>query len=161
MSSSNDKPNRRAFLAAGATGAALFTFAENRANAAEVSTELRRHEQANIKLVNEFCDAWESMDVDKLAGYLADDVTFRMIDTAPRVEGKPALTEGIKQFLAPRKSARFEVLRSEAIGNIVINERIDHFEREDGKDAFHVAGFFLVKEGKIVEWQDYMMPELG
>lgn len=161
MSTSDSNPSRRAFLAAGATGASLFALAQNRADAQEVSAELKEHEQANIKLVNEFCDAWETMDVDKLASFLADDVTFRMIDTSPRIEGKAALVEGTRQFLAPRKSARFEVLRSEAIGNLVINERIDHFEREDGKDAFHVAGFFLVKDGKIVEWQDYMMPDLG
>ena len=48
--------------------------------------------------------------------------------------------------------------RAQAIGNVVINERVDHFDMGDRKMAFHVAGFFLVKDGKIVEWQDYMMP---
>ena len=49
--------------------------------------------------------------------------------------------------------------QTQAIGNIVINERIDHFTRDNGEDAFHITGMFLVKGGKIVEWQDYMWPK--
>jgi limonene-1,2-epoxide hydrolase len=81
-----------------------------------------------------------------------------MIEGMQRIEGKSALIDGTRQFLATRSKARFEVLRTAAMGNTVINERIDHFTRDDGEDAFHITGFFLVKDGKIVEWQDYTMP---
>ncbi len=149
--------DRREFIAAGTAAAALAAFATTGA-AAETSPALRAHEEANIKLVNDFCAAWETMDVDKLASFWDDKITFRMIEGMQRIEGKPALIEGTKQFLATRTKARFEVLRSAAMGNTVINERIDHFTRQNGEDAFHITGFFLVKEGKIVEWQDYTMP---
>lgn len=161
MDTYNEQTNRRDFLALSATGAAFLALATPHARAAEVNPKLEDHEKENVRLVTEFCESWATMDVDKIAGYLADDVTFRMIDTAPFVEGKTAMIEGIKQFLAERSDARFELLRSDAIGNVVINERIDHFERKDGSDAFHVTGFFLVKDGKIAEWRDYMMPRLG
>jgi limonene-1,2-epoxide hydrolase len=149
--------NRREFIALGAAGLTLAA-ALPAAHAAELSPAMRAHEEANVKLVNEFCAAWESMDVDKLASYWDDKITFRMIEGMQRVEGKAALIDGTKQFLATRSAARFEVLRSTAMGNMVINERIDHFTRENGQDAFHVTGFFLVKNGKIVEWQDYTVP---
>ena len=152
--------NRREFIAAGAAGVALAGLAARTASAAEVSPALRAHEEANLKLVNEFCAAWEAMDMDKLASYFDDKVTFRMIEGMQRIEGKAALIEGTKQFLSTRKKARFEVLRSAAMGNTVINERIDYFTREDGEDAFHITGFFLIKNGKIVEWQDYTMPNV-
>ena len=29
----------------------------------------------------------------------------------------------------------------------------------DNQMAFHITGFFLVKDGKIQEWQDYTWPE--
>lgn len=145
--------NRRGFIAAGGTLAATLLAARG-ANAAELTDT----EKANEKVVNDFCAAWASMDADKIASYWGDNITFRMIDTAPRVDGKENLLMGVKQFLDGAKSARFEMLRSHVIGNVVINERIDHFDRGDKKDAFHVAGFFLVKNEKIVEWQDYMMP---
>ena len=69
------------------------------------------------------------------------------------------MIDALGPFLSTRTSARFEMLRSVAVGNIVVNERIDHFGKEEGpEDAFHITGFFLVKNGKIVEWRDYMMP---
>ena len=155
MNATDFTASRREFLAAGGLGAALLLAAgEARTDDAGASAT----EKANEELVNEFCATWETMDLDKLASYLDDGIVFRMIDTAPFIEGKEAMIGGIQQFLATRQSARFEMLRSTAIGNVVVNERIDHFGREDGEDAFHVTGVFLVKQGKIVEWRDYMMP---
>ena len=156
MKASDGNTNRREFLAAGGVGAALLLAAgESRADDRAVSAV----ELANEKVVNEFCAIWETMDIDKIMGFIDDKIVFRMIDNMPFIEGKQAVIEGIGQFLASRKSARFEMLRSVAVGNIVVNERIDHFGKEDGpEDAYHVTGFFLVKNGKIVEWRDYMMP---
>ncbi len=156
MSTSDGGTNRREFLAAGGVGAALLLAAgESRADDSATSAA----EQANEKVVNEFCATWETMDIDKLMSFLDDKIVFRMIDNMPFVEGKQAMIDGIGQFLAPRTSARFEMLRSVAVGNIVVNERIDHFGKEEGpEDAFHITGVFLVKKGKIVEWRDYMMP---
>lgn len=156
MSTSDGSTNRREFLAAGGLGAGLLLAAgESRADDSGASAA----EQANEKVVNEFCAIWETMDIDKIMGFLDDKIVFRMIDNMPFIEGKPAMIDALGQFLATRKSARFEMLRSVAVGNIVVNERIDHFGKEEGpEDAFHITGFFLVKNGKIVEWRDYMMP---
>ncbi len=156
MSACDGGTNRREFLAAGGVGAAVLLAAgESRADDSGASAA----EQANEKVVNEFCATWETMDIDKIMGFLDDKIVFRMIDNMPFIEGKPAMIDAIGQFLATRKSARFEMLRSVAVGNIVVNERIDHFGKEEGpEDAFHITGVFLVKNGKIVEWRDYMMP---
>lgn len=153
--------NRRQFLSlAGAGAAALALTTSDTAVAADAAgTALSAIEEANTKVVNDFCAAWDTMDVEKLAAFWDDKITFRMIEGMQRVEGKAALIDGTKQFLATRSAAHFEVTRSQAMGNIVINERIDHFTRENGKDAFHITGVFLVKNGKIVEWQDYTWPQ--
>ena len=110
-------------------------------------------------MVNGFCAAWESVDPDKWAGVLAEDAVFRMIEGRPRVEGRDKIVESFRGCLANAKSAKFEMLRSTAMGNMVINERIDHFDTGTNQMDFHITGFFLVKDGKIVEWQDYTMPE--
>ena len=83
-----------------------------------------------------------------------------MIETSPRTEGRKAIMSGMKDFLARTKNARFEVLRSTVMGNTVMNDRIDHFEMEDKKLAFHISGVFLVIDGKIKEWQDYTWPKV-
>ena len=145
---------RRSFMAAGGLGAALVLVQSTPAQAASLSDV----EKANEKVVNDFCASWASLDVDKIGSFLADTCVFRMIESSPRLEGRENILEGIKGFLATAKSANFEMLRSTARGNMVINERIDHFDTGERQNAFHITGFFLVKEGKIVEWQDYTMP---
>lgn len=117
-------------------------------------------EAANVQVVNDFCAAWESMDMEKIYSYAADDIVFHMTEATPAISGKVALIEGTKQFLAAAKSAKFEVLRTQAMGNVVINERIDHFDLGEVKNAFHVTGFFFLKDGKIVQWRDYSVPKI-
>lgn len=151
--------NRREFLSF-AGMAAIAAGTANSAFAADVTGDaLSKVEADNIKVVNDFCAAWDTMDPEKLASFWDDKIVFRMIESMPRIEGKAALIEGTKQFLATRKKAHFKVLRTQAMGNIVINERIDYFTRENGEDAFHITGVFLVKGGKIIEWQDYTWPQ--
>lgn len=156
MNASDGNTNRREFLAAGGVGAALL-LAAGKSQAAD--SVISAAEQANEKVVNDFCAAWETMDIDKIGSFLDDEIVFRMIDDAPFTEGKQAVVDGIGPFLSNLKSARFEMLRSVAMGNIVVNDRIDHFGKEDGSaDAYHITGVFKVKNGKIVEWRDYLMP---
>jgi len=150
--------NRRGFLAAGGAGAALL-LAGGREATAELTPPLREYETANEKLVMDFCATWESLDIEKISAYFDDKIVFRMIDSTPFVEGKEAMVAAMGGFLSTRKSAKFEVLRSTAMGNLVLNERIDYFGREDGEDAFHITGIFVVKNSKIAEWRDYMMPQ--
>jgi limonene-1,2-epoxide hydrolase len=150
--------SRRSFItAAGAAGAAAATAAFLRPTIAKAA-DISEIEKANEKVVNDFCAAWESLDPDQLGSFLADDATFRMIESRPRVDGREAIINGIKGFLANAKSARFEMIRSTVMGNTVLNERIDHFDMGENKMAFHITGFFLVKDGKIIEWQDYTWP---
>ncbi len=147
---------RRTFFAAAGTAAAVAAFVRpGKADAAEIGDI----EKANEKVVNDFCAAWETLDADKLGSFLADEATFRMIESSPRVEGREAIVGGIKGFLANAKSARFEMIRSTVMGNTVLNERIDHFDMGERQMAFHITGFFLVNDGKIQEWQDYTWPE--
>ena len=62
-------------------------------------------------------------------------------------------------FMANMKEINWEILRSTAMGDIVMNERIDHFIR--GEDSavpnnhFDVVGIFVVRQGKIQYWKDY------
>lgn len=150
--------NRRQFLTAGGVGAGAMLLAGGERAEAELSPGLRSYESKNEELVMDFCAAWASLDIQKIAAYFDDKIVFRMIDTTPFVEGKEAMITAMGGFLSSRTSARFEVLRSAAMGNLVINERIDHFGKENGEDAFHITGIFVVKNGKIAEWRDYMMP---
>jgi limonene-1,2-epoxide hydrolase len=80
-------------------------------------------------------------------------------------EGGPVITsreEFVRQlgpFLRKLRAVDWEVLRSQVMGPMVINERVDHFYAHDSKYDHHprIAGFFVVRNGRIVIWRDYNM----
>jgi limonene-1,2-epoxide hydrolase len=158
MSEESFLSGRRTFLAAGGVGAVMLLNGFPEASAAK-GDAFTGAEAANVKVVNDFCASWASLDVEKIGSFLAEKATFRMIETTPRMEGRETIVGAIKAFLATAKSAEFEVLRTQAMGSIVINERIDHFDMGKTQNAFHIVGIFFVKDGKIQEWQDYTMPK--
>jgi len=136
---------RRRFLSAGvATG--LVGLA---APAAAAPTPA---EQANIKIVNDFCAAWPSHDLDRLLAFFADNGAYRMTETSEPAKGREALSARMKTIV--NNVVRFEVLETWARGPMVINERIDTFTNFQLK-SWRGVGVFFLKDGKIVEWYDY------
>lgn len=149
---------RRRFLATGTAAAALSSASVLYADdAAAVSSET---EKKNEQLIKKMCDEIAHVDADKLAPFIGDDIVFQLIDGQPLIEGKEAFLAAGAQFFAPFERAEFVIHRSHAIGNLVINERDDHFYPKGGGDrtTFKVSGFFVIKKDKIVEWRDYALP---
>lgn len=149
--------SRRGFMAAGGAGLALAALMPQ----GKIHAETKEVEKANQALVQRMCDEISPQNPAGLSEFLADDFVFQLIDGQPLVEGKETFLKFVGTFFAPFESADFIVHRMHTIGNLVINERTDNFKaKEGGQDAsFHVAGFCLVKDGKIVEWKDYGLPE--
>ena len=119
-------------------------------------------ESAHLKLVGEFCAAWSTLDAEKLAGYLSDKIVYQVIDNLPLVRGKEAFVKFVTPFLATVERAQWDTSRSYCVGNLVLNQRVDNFYFKNKKkpDAhYHVAGLFIVRDGKIVEWKDYRLPK--
>jgi limonene-1,2-epoxide hydrolase len=128
------------------TGAALAI----PAMAAEPTTS----EKANLALVADFCAAFSSRDMTKIASYLAPDCSYRITETAMPAVGAAAV-ERIKSYVERSSRIEFKILDSWARGPMVINERVDSFTRPDASPAFHLVGVFHIKDGKIAEWTDY------
>lgn len=145
MDVANHGVDRRMFLAAGA-GLSL-TLVPRESTAAPSAAE-----QANIKIVNEFCAAWPSHDLNKILGFFADTGAYRMTETTEPAKGKDAIAARIKTIIAA--VVRFDVLETFARGPMVINERIDYFSSGPLK-SWRGVGVFFLKDGKIVEWYDY------
>jgi limonene-1,2-epoxide hydrolase len=138
---------RRKALAIACTGA----------TAAALSTPLRAAEptaleKANIQVVNDFCAAWPSHDLAKIMSFFADNCTYRMTETMEPNKGHDAVTAAVKGLVDRVKG--FQVLDTWARGPMVVNERIDSFSSGALK-SWHGTGVFFLKDGKIVEWQDY------
>ena len=139
--------DRRGFLAAGA-GAMALAGISRQVSAAEPTTG----EQTNIQLVNEFCAAWSSDNLDNIMAFFAEDGAYRMTETMPLADGKDAVSASIQTII--NNVDRFEVLETFARGPMVINERVDYFSNFSIK-TWHGVGIFFIRDGKIVDWYDY------
>jgi limonene-1,2-epoxide hydrolase len=144
------KFTRRTLLAAAAIVAISAPGLATRAVAAETDTE-----KANVKVVNDFIAAWDNPD--KAVTFLADKASVRMVEDQPAVVGPQAVGAAFKSFMTPGTSLTVKTLSTTVHGPVVLNKRVDTMKVPGKPDqAFPVAGVFVVKDGKIVEWADYL-----
>ena len=150
--------SRRGFLATGTAAAAFTSAAYLRAD--DATTAKSKTEEKNEQLIAKMCAEIAHLDGEKLAPFIGDDIVFQLIDGQPLIKGKEAFLASGAQFFAQYERAEFVIHRSYAIGNMVINQRDDHFYPKDGgeRTTFRVSGFFVIKDDKIVEWRDYSLP---
>ena len=144
--------NRREMLTgslAGAAGAgALGLMLAGRAQAATMTET----EKANVKLVNDFCAAASGKDAEKLMSFFGANPSYRQTEAQPPAVGPDAVREKFTGMV--KVVTKFEVHESWARGPMVINERTDYFDSPRLK-RWHGVGVFMVKDGKILEWQDF------
>ena len=148
--------SRRGLLVAGGLAAGCTGLATD-GDAGSASTPL---EQANADLVTRFCLDWALRDVEKLVPYLADNLIYQMFEKRPDLIGLEEFRREVGPFLKDLARVDWEILRTFTIGQVVINERVDHFVAKPGGRSMHfpIAGLFVVKAGKIELWRDYSLP---
>jgi limonene-1,2-epoxide hydrolase len=152
--------SRRAVIAAAGGLAACSTVSTGGNDPVSEAPEKSELEIENERLVTQFCLDWATRDIDLLADYLADDVVYQMFEGRPDIVGREAFVKELGGFLQNLKEVEWEIVRTHCIGELVINDRIDHFIGETEKTSMHfsIAGFFLVRDGKIKVWKDYSLP---
>jgi len=106
------------------------------------------------EVVQEFCAAFATKDVDTIASRLADDVVYHNVGMAPAV-GKEASVAMIQGFLDMAEKMTFEIHRIAANGDSVLTERTDTFTINGADSPVAVMGSFDLRDGKIVAWRDY------
>src|SRR5690349_24349974 len=106
-----------------AAGAAVAWLGSTREAAAADWTPAER---ANVQVVNNFCAAWPSHDLQKVMSFFADDGAYRMSERQEPSKGRQAVTEKINSFLG--NVVKFEDLETFARVPMVFNERVDHFQ---------------------------------
>lgn len=136
-----------------ALGAALSIFLSCAAHAEFAPTAAER---ANLKVVAAFMSSWNTPDA--AVAHLADQASVRMVEDQPAAVGPAAVASALKSFLVPGVTVTVEVLESTVHGPVVLNTRIDTVKTEGKPDQIYpVTGVFVVKNGKIVEWADYLL----
>jgi limonene-1,2-epoxide hydrolase len=140
----------------GAT-AGLASLALPAAAAAQATGE----EAANLKLVRDFIASWTAPDFvpDKsLTPYLAPDVTVRFSENAPPVTGSATIASLWNGFNSKGEKGIVKLVGSTAMGPIVLAHRVETVVAPGKPDVTHeMVGVFFIKNGKIAQWNDYIM----
>jgi len=106
------------------------------------------------EVVNAFCEAL-NRDLEASLVYIADDCVYQNMPFSP-VHGPDGVRTTLAGFFEVTGPVRIETVKQCASGNLVMNERIDHFAPPAGKAfGLPVAGAFEVAGDKIVAWRDY------
>jgi len=84
-------------------------------------------EQANEAVVNNFCRDWSLRDIDALMPYLAEDLVYQITPGQPLITSAEQFRQQMGPFLTRLAEVEWEIIRSHAVGPLVLNERIDHF----------------------------------
>ncbi len=150
--------SRRGLLVASSLAGGLAASCTGLANGGDTaSTPL---EKTNADLVTRFCLDWALRDVERLVPYLADNLVYQMFEKRPDIIGVEEFRREVGPFLKDLARVEWDILRTFTIGQVVINERVDHFIAKPGGRSMHfpIAGLFVVKNGKIELWRDYSLP---
>ena len=109
------------------------------------------------RIVRDFSEAWGRADLEQIMDAFAEDAVYHNMPMAP-AKGKAEIRGFIESFfkMSP-KGIDFEILHQVTSGHVVMNERVDTFEGEDGKKtSAPVCGVFEIDgDGKITAWRDY------
>lgn len=107
------------------------------------------------QVVTAFCKAFGKGSLDEAMALVAPDCVYHNIPLEP-IKGADAIKQTLAGFTQMLGSMDFQIRHQTAVGNVVMNERVDYFT-PPGKQRFGlpVAGVFEVKDGKIVAWRDY------
>jgi limonene-1,2-epoxide hydrolase len=119
-------------------------------------------EKANAELVTNFVRDYATRDAAVIDKYVADDVAYQITAGMPDIVGREAFYNHNANMFKGLESVEWINLRQFAIGQIVINDRIDEFYPYPGSKTprmrFRVAGYFLIEDNQIKVWRDFAYP---
>lgn len=112
--------------------------------------------KSNETVVTNFVKEFEvaAPDPQKVGAYFTDDAVYHNMPMAP-INGKAAIIKTVAGWKAMMSCNGWEVRNQVAHGDVVMNERIDHFIANGKEIGLPVVGVFELRDGKIAAWRDY------
>ena len=148
--------------AIGATGLGVIALSSLSRGASAKDHKMSATEKANKKGVAEFMKMWSDPDCtgEKLAAFMSETCVLRMVENKPAVIGRTDSIAAFDAYLKDGQRFGIDVLDTLAIGPLVANSRSDYVivPGKEPTGRFAVAGVFILRDGKIKEWADYLVP---
>ena len=111
----------------------------------------------NEKTVTDFCNSLLGRDMNKLVSYLSEDVFYHNMPWQP-VNGHAGVRQVLTAFVEGPKISleKMEIKHTSSAGDVVMNERLEHWAAGSVKVQLPVLGVFTFNDkGKISRWCDY------
>lgn len=108
------------------------------------------------RLVTDFCHTLTGGDMARTCSFLAPDVHYHNMPWAP-VLGH-AQVRGVLDPLLHGSDCAMKIMEIEhtlCSGEVVMNTRLETWERQGVRVVLPVAGCFEVRDGLIIRWVDY------
>ena len=110
----------------------------------------------DARVIGDFMRAWNSLDIDAVMGFFADDAEYANIPMGPPHVGVEAIRAFIEGFMATTTEIDFVVHRQVDGGDgVVMNERTDNLVMDGKPISLPVMGVFELENGRIKAWRDY------
>lgn len=111
---------------------------------------------AHATFVTDFCNSLLGADMARTCTYLSDDVVYHNMPWAP-VVGHAEVRKVLDPLVHGVNCAlrKMEISHTVVTGDVVMNARLETWERRGIRVELPVAGLFEIRGGKIVRWCDY------
>ena len=110
------------------------------------------------KVVREEMAAWGRNDVEEIISHFADDAQFDIGPAWPKVSGRDAIYDLLKQFFAGGTCVELKILHLAVDGDVVLMERTDYWSVGGTEMSWPVMGAYEVRDDKITAWREYYFP---
>jgi limonene-1,2-epoxide hydrolase len=108
----------------------------------------------SIAFVRQFIQACVRADPDEFASYFCEDATW-WNSPWPPVNGRASIREALRLGAGQMTALPWDIVQIVADGDIVMTERVDHFQIGDNRISVPCMGIFELRNGKIAAWRDY------
>lgn len=107
-----------------------------------------------IVFIRQFIEACVRADPDEFASYFTDDAIW-WNSPRPPVRGRVAIRETLHRGAERMAALPWEIRHIVADGDVVMTERVDHFQVGNNPMTVPCMGIFELRNGKIAAWRDY------
>ena len=109
-----------------------------------------------VTIVQELCDRMVQRDAEALRRFFTDDAVYQNCGM-PATVGVDAIVQNlVGQFGMFPDSYEYVVKNIVGDGDVVLTERLDLIGTPSGVQAVPVMGAFVLRDGKIARWTDYL-----
>jgi len=112
------------------------------------------HNATAIDFIRRFLEACVRAEPDEFARYFTEDAVWWNAPWA-EVRGREAIRETLRRGAARMKALPWELRHMAAEHDVVMTERIDHFEIDGKRVSVPCMGIFELRGGRIAARRDY------